>query len=67
MCVSVPAIEPLVVNPTGVAPGTYTLSEVVPPDQLRDRAQELAEQIATQDPEVLADTKKQLWAALETA
>jgi enoyl-CoA hydratase/carnithine racemase len=43
------------------------LSEVVDPDDLRDRAQELAEQIATQDPEVLADTKKQLWAALETA
>jgi enoyl-CoA hydratase/carnithine racemase len=43
------------------------VSEVVAPDQLRDRAQALAEDIATQDPEVLADTKRQLWAALETA
>jgi enoyl-CoA hydratase/carnithine racemase len=43
------------------------VSEVVDPGELRDRAQALAEQIATQDPEVLADTKKQLWAALETA
>ena len=43
------------------------VSDVVAPEELRDRAQELAEQIATQDPEVLADTKKQLWAALETA
>jgi enoyl-CoA hydratase/carnithine racemase len=43
------------------------VGEVVDPGGLRDRAQALAEQIATQDPEVLADTKKQLWAALETA
>jgi enoyl-CoA hydratase/carnithine racemase len=43
------------------------VSEVVAAAELRDRAQALGEQIATQDPEVLAETKKQLWAALETA
>lgn len=43
------------------------VGEVVAPEALRDTAQALAETIATQDPAVLADTKKQLWAALETA
>ena len=41
------------------------VSEVVPPDRLRERAQELAEAIATHDPAQLAATKRALWAQLE--
>jgi len=40
-------------------------SEVVPPDRLRDRAQELAERIAERPPEVLEASKRALWGALE--
>jgi enoyl-CoA hydratase/carnithine racemase len=40
-------------------------SEVVEPDQLRDRAQSLAELIARRDPALLAATKRALWGALE--
>jgi enoyl-CoA hydratase len=43
------------------------ISEVVdPPEQLRDRAQTLAELIAQNDPEQLRAAKRALWAALET-
>ena len=42
------------------------ISEVVdPPEQLRDRAQELGETIARNSPAALAATKKALWGALE--
>ena len=41
------------------------LSEVVEPERLRARAQELAEAIATHEPEHLATTKRALWRALE--
>jgi enoyl-CoA hydratase len=40
-------------------------SEVVPPDRLRERAQELAERIAERPPEVLEASKRALWGALE--
>jgi len=40
-------------------------SEVVEPDQLRDRAQALGELIAQQPPALLRATKQALWAALE--
>jgi enoyl-CoA hydratase/carnithine racemase len=40
-------------------------SEVVEPDELRDRAQSLAELIARRDPALLAATKRALWSALE--
>jgi enoyl-CoA hydratase/carnithine racemase len=40
-------------------------SEVVDPDQLRDRAQSLAELIARRDPALMAATKRALWGALE--
>ena len=43
------------------------VSEVVEPEVLRDRAQELAETIAQQPLEQLRHLKRQLWAALETA
>jgi enoyl-CoA hydratase/carnithine racemase len=42
-------------------------SEVVPADELHDAAQQLAEKIAEQPPELLAATKRALWAALERA
>lgn len=42
------------------------VSEVVDPDQLLARAQELAEQIAQHDPTSLATLKRMLWGALET-
>jgi enoyl-CoA hydratase/carnithine racemase len=42
------------------------VSEVVdPPDQLRERAQELAETIAKNSPAAMAATKRALWGALE--
>jgi enoyl-CoA hydratase/carnithine racemase len=42
------------------------LSDVVdPPEQLRDRAQELGETVARRSPEALTATKKALWQALE--
>jgi enoyl-CoA hydratase len=42
------------------------VSEVVdPPEQLRDRAQELAETIAKNSPAAMAATKRALWGALE--
>ncbi|MBV9411399.1 MAG: enoyl-CoA hydratase/isomerase family protein [Acidimicrobiia bacterium] len=41
------------------------VSEVVSPDQLFDRAQELAETIAQHSSEHLAATKKALWAVIE--
>jgi enoyl-CoA hydratase/carnithine racemase len=40
-------------------------SEVVEPDQLRDRAQALGELIAQQPPALLRATKRALWGALE--
>jgi enoyl-CoA hydratase/carnithine racemase len=40
-------------------------SEVVPVDDLRARAQAVAETIALQPPDVLRATKKALWRALE--
>lgn len=43
------------------------LSEVVEPEQLRPRAQELAETIARQPLDHLRQLKRQLWAALEVA
>ena len=42
------------------------VSEVVDPDRLASRAQELAEAIADQPPELLAHIKRALWGALET-
>jgi enoyl-CoA hydratase len=42
------------------------VSELVPPDQLRDAAQELAEKIARNSPAAMAATKRALWGALET-
>ena len=42
------------------------ISEIVePPEQLRERAQELAETIAKNSPAAMAATKKALWGALE--
>jgi enoyl-CoA hydratase/carnithine racemase len=42
------------------------ISEIVdPPEQLRERAQELAETIAKNSPAAMAATKKALWRALE--
>jgi len=41
------------------------LSEVVPGDRLRARAQELGELVASHDPARLAAVKRALWAALE--
>jgi enoyl-CoA hydratase/carnithine racemase len=42
------------------------VSEVVdPPDELRARAQELAETIARNSPAAMAATKRALWGALE--
>lgn len=41
------------------------VSEVVTPDELRPAAQRLAEQIAKNDPEALAATKRALWQSLE--
>ena len=41
------------------------LSEVVEPDELRRRAQELGELVAERDPDDLAAMKKALWGALE--
>lgn len=42
------------------------LSEVVAPDHLRARAQELAQTVARNSPTAMALTKHALWAALET-
>jgi enoyl-CoA hydratase/carnithine racemase len=42
------------------------VSQLVPPDQLRDAAQELAEKIARNSPAAMAATKRALWGALET-
>jgi enoyl-CoA hydratase/carnithine racemase len=41
------------------------VSEVVEPEELRPAAQRLAEQIAENDPEAVAATKRALWRALE--
>ncbi len=41
------------------------LSEVVPDEQLRDAARELAEKVARNSPAAMAATKKALWGALE--
>jgi enoyl-CoA hydratase len=41
------------------------LSEVVEPAQLRTRAAELAEQVASNSPAAMAATKRALWSALE--
>lgn len=41
------------------------VGEVVEPDRLRPRAQEMAEQIAAADPAALATAKSLAWAALE--
>ncbi len=42
------------------------ISEVVdPPDQLRERAQQIAETVAKNSPAAMAATKKALWGALE--
>ena len=41
------------------------LSEVVEPERLRERAQELAEAIARNSPAAMAATKRALWGALE--
>ena len=42
------------------------ISEIVdPPEQLRPRAQEIAETIAKNSPAAMAATKKALWGALE--
>jgi enoyl-CoA hydratase/carnithine racemase len=43
------------------------LSQVVAPEALRGEAQRLGEIIAEQDPEVLAELKRQAWNALEAA
>jgi enoyl-CoA hydratase/carnithine racemase len=42
------------------------VSQLVPPDQLRDAAQELGETIARNSPAAMAATKRALWGALET-
>ena len=42
------------------------VSQLVPPDQLRDAAQKLAEKIARNSPAAMAATKRALWGALET-
>jgi enoyl-CoA hydratase/carnithine racemase len=42
------------------------VSEIVdPPEQLRERAQELAEMVARNSPAAMAATKRALWGALE--
>jgi enoyl-CoA hydratase len=42
------------------------VSEVVdPPEQLRDKAQQLGEKIARNSPSAMCATKRALWAALE--
>ena len=44
------------------------ISEIVdPPEQLRERAQEMGETIAKNSPAAMAATKKALWGALEDA
>ena len=43
------------------------LSEVVEPEQLRTRAQDIAETIAQHPLDQLRQLKRQLWAALEVA
>jgi enoyl-CoA hydratase len=42
------------------------VSQLVPADELRDAAQELAEKIARNSPVAMAATKRALWGALET-
>jgi len=42
------------------------VSQLVPPEDLRDAAQELAEKIAGNSPAAMAATKRALWGALET-
>jgi enoyl-CoA hydratase len=42
------------------------VSQLVPPEELRDAAQELAEKIARNSPAAMAATKRALWGALET-
>jgi enoyl-CoA hydratase len=42
------------------------VSQLVPPEQLRDAAQQLAETIARNSPAAMAATKRALWGALET-
>ncbi len=42
------------------------VSQLVPADELRDAAQELAEKIARNSPAAMAATKRALWGALET-
>jgi len=42
------------------------VSQLVPPDQLREAAQELAEKIARNSPAAMSATKRALWGALET-
>jgi enoyl-CoA hydratase len=42
------------------------VSQLVPPERLRDAAQELAETIARNSPAAMAATKRALWGALET-
>lgn len=41
------------------------VSELVPPDRLAERAQQLGEVIAAGDPEQLRAAKRTLWAAME--
>jgi enoyl-CoA hydratase/carnithine racemase len=41
------------------------LSEVVAPEQLRDRARSIAELVARNSPAAMAATKRALWGALE--
>jgi enoyl-CoA hydratase/carnithine racemase len=42
------------------------VSQLVPPQELRDAAQELAEKVARNSPAAMAATKRALWGALET-
>jgi enoyl-CoA hydratase/carnithine racemase len=42
------------------------VSQLVPPEQLREAAQELGEKIARNSPAAMAATKRALWGALET-
>ena len=41
------------------------VSQLVPPEELREKAQELAEKIARNSPAAMAATKRTLWGALE--
>jgi enoyl-CoA hydratase/carnithine racemase len=41
------------------------VSQLVPPEELREKAQELAEKIARNSPAAMAATKRALWGALE--